>query len=76
MDISAKTCIYSLINILSRQAKLSYSRDHNRFPVPTSALFLSHGPRDRDPSTFELARCRGNTVIYTVYYIAVTLYRL
>jgi hypothetical protein len=53
-----------------------YSRDHNRIPVPASALFLTHGPYDRDLSTSELARCKADTVIYTVYYIAVTLDRL
>jgi hypothetical protein len=46
------------------------------FRIFALALFLSHGLRDRDPSISGLARCRGNTVIYTMYGIAVTLYRL
>jgi hypothetical protein len=53
----------------ARGGRLQYSRDHNRFPVFASALFLRHGPYDRVRSKLVLVQCRDYFVMYAVHCI-------
>jgi hypothetical protein len=54
----AKAMTTLVINFLVAIAKrVSYSREHNRFPILPSFLFSPHGPSDKDSTISVLARC-------------------
>jgi hypothetical protein len=69
IEANGKDAVGNFCTSESHVSQISYSRDHNWFPVPASALFSSRGPRDRGLSTSVLVCHRGCRVMHLMHRI-------